>query len=184
MIYMKITSQLSLATLAIVGVLATGCSQQQVNGGGASQVQEAPAPAPEPTPAPTTRRADPNAHTHPANKCTNSITHTHPNGARTHNHRYSCKGNTRRSGGHRGGNKWSHVHPAIPNCTDSITHTHKYQNRNHSHKYGCRGGNRGRTVDVHALQRKLKAKGYYKGPINGVVGPETRSALQRYMQNR
>jgi peptidoglycan hydrolase-like protein with peptidoglycan-binding domain len=38
------------------------------------------------------------------------------------------------------------------------------------------------TVDVRALQQKLKAKGYYKGPIDGVVGPSTRSALQRFMQ--
>jgi peptidoglycan hydrolase-like protein with peptidoglycan-binding domain len=37
-------------------------------------------------------------------------------------------------------------------------------------------------VDVYALQRKLKAKGYYKGPIDGVVGPGTRDALQRFMQ--
>jgi len=37
-------------------------------------------------------------------------------------------------------------------------------------------------VDVFALQRKLKAKGYYKGPIDGVVGAGTRSALKRFMQ--
>ncbi len=37
-------------------------------------------------------------------------------------------------------------------------------------------------VDVYALQRKLKAKGYYKGPIDGVVGPGTRDALQRFMK--
>ena len=37
-------------------------------------------------------------------------------------------------------------------------------------------------VDVYALQRKLKAKGYYKGPIDGIVGPGTRSALQRFMK--
>jgi peptidoglycan hydrolase-like protein with peptidoglycan-binding domain len=39
-------------------------------------------------------------------------------------------------------------------------------------------------VDVYALQRKLKAKGYYRGPIDGIVGSGTRGALQRFMQNR
>ncbi len=38
-------------------------------------------------------------------------------------------------------------------------------------------------VDVYALQRKLKAKGYYKGAIDGVVGNQTRDALKRF-QNR
>jgi peptidoglycan hydrolase-like protein with peptidoglycan-binding domain len=41
-----------------------------------------------------------------------------------------------------------------------------------------------KPVDVYALQRKLKAKGYYKGPIDGIVGSGTRGALQRFMQNR
>ncbi len=36
---------------------------------------------------------DVNLHKHPSNKCTNSVTHTHPNGARAHQHRYSCKKN-------------------------------------------------------------------------------------------
>lgn len=40
------------------------------------------------------------------------------------------------------------------------------------------------TVDVFALQRKLKEMGYYLGPIDGVVGPSTRSALQKFMQDR
>ena len=92
-------------------------------------------------------------------------------------------------------NRWTHTHPAIPHCTKSIRHTHKYSNRNHHHKYGCTQGKRRYApvkrhyaprpaqpkVDVYALQRKLKAKGYYKGPIDGVVGPGTRSALKRFM---
>lgn len=166
---MNTTSTLSIATLVFAGLLATGCSQQQVDGGtsqvagstqqvaGTSQtatqtasqqqaeapVEAAPAPveaAPAPAPAPApVRAADP----------------------------------------------WLHTHPAVPNCTNSVTHSHKYTNRNHTHKYGCKGRTaRKGSVDVYSLQRKLKAKGYYKGPINGVVTPETRSALQRYMQNR
>lgn len=214
---MKITSTLSIATLAIAGLFATGCSQQQVDGGGSQvagssqqvagssqeatgssqqvagssqssqQVQTAPeteaattAPAPAPAPVVT----DANSHTHPAiPNCTDSITHTHPNGSIKHTHNYGCKGrasgNTQASG-----NRWTHTHPAIPNCTKSIRHTHKYSNRNHTHNYGCKGKGKGSQVNIHALQRKLKAKGYYRGPINGVVTPETRSALQKYMQNR
>ena len=208
---MNTTSTLSIATLVLAGLFTTGCSQQQVDGdnsGGSqvagssqqvagpsqtssqqvagssqtSQQQAAPAEetaAPEPAAEP---KADPNSHTHPAvPNCTNSVTHTHPNGNRPHTHRYSCKGMTKHHGG---GNRWTHRHPAIPHCTDSITHTHKYKNRNHHHKYSCKGAARRSGVNVHALQRKLKAKGYYRGPINGVVTPETRSALQRYMQNR
>ncbi|MEZ5449737.1 MAG: hypothetical protein R3E89_12420 [Thiolinea sp.] len=35
---------------------------------------------------------NPDTHTHPAIPgCTNSTTHTHPNGARPHTHRYSCR---------------------------------------------------------------------------------------------
>ena len=82
-------------------------------------------------------------------------------------------------------NRWTHSHPAQPRCTNSVTHTHKYNNARHVHTYSCsRPAPRAAqpTVDVEALQAKLKAKGYYKGPIDGVVGPATRSALQRFMQ--
>ena len=34
------------------------------------------------------------AHTHPANECTRSIQHTHPNGNKPHNHHYSCQPST------------------------------------------------------------------------------------------
>jgi len=83
------------------------------------------------------------------------------------------------------------MHPAVPGCTKSVRHTHKYKARNHHHAYSCRGAKRSHyrkavkpPVDVYALQRKLKAKGYYKGPIDGIVGAGTRGALQRFMQNR
>ncbi|MBE8232940.1 MAG: peptidoglycan-binding protein [Endozoicomonadaceae bacterium] len=189
---MNITSKLSIASFALVGLFATGCSQQQVNGGGSGgsqvagsgqQVQNAPVEAaPAPAPEPVAAVSNPNSHSHPAIPgCTNSITHTHPNGASSHNHKYGCKGRGQ------AGNRYTHSHPAVPQCTKSIKHTHKYNNRNHTHKYSCKGGagaNAGNNVNVHALQRKLKAKGFYRGPINGVVTPDTRSALQRYMQNR
>lgn len=142
-------------------------------------------------------------HTHPAiPRCTDSIRHSHKYNARKHTHKYSCKKNWTRPATPKKkyyaprptGNKWTHTHPAIPGCTDSVRHTHKYNARNHSHHYSCKGAKRQvrytpkqvakPPVDVHALQRKLKAKGYYKGPIDGIVGTGTRSALQRFMQNR
>ncbi len=121
---MKTTSTFSVAALVLAGLFTTGCSQQQI-----SQEQHEPAVAESKAPA-----ADPNSHTHPAQtNCTNSVTHTHPNGANSHSHRYSCHGMKKAQT-----NKWSHRHPAIPHCTDSVNHTHKYSNRNHHHKYTCR----------------------------------------------
>jgi Putative peptidoglycan binding domain/Glycine zipper 2TM domain len=38
--------------------------------------------------------------------------------------------------------------------------------------------------DVTAAQRYLIALGYYNGPIDGVAGPGTRSAVQRFQANR
>lgn len=119
-------------------------------------------------------------HTHPAVPgCTKSVRHAHKYKNARHSHHYSCKGKRK----HVGGNRWTHTHPAIAGCTKSIRHTHKYNAARHSHHYGCKGGARssGGKVDVYALQRKLKAKGYYKGPIDGVVGSGTRSALKRFM---
>ncbi|MCK5727163.1 MAG: peptidoglycan-binding protein [Thiotrichaceae bacterium] len=156
-------------------------------------------------------KRNPNKHRHPAvPRCTKSVDHVHKSGAKHHNHKYSCKGATRpavkRPAYRRPvqkrptANRWTHRHPAIPRCTKSVTHTHKFGTRNHTHKYSCRKGapapvhrttrparpatRPGNRVNVHALQRKLKAKGYYRGPINGVVTPDTRSALQRYMKTK
>ena len=184
---MKMKHQLSIATLVMAGVFATGCSQQtaggsQVAGGSQSQIEggsqvaggsqqassqqqvEAPAPvvaAPAPTPRPAP-----------------VVTAPAPAPVVVHRPRT---------------NRWTHTHPAIPYCTKSIRHTHKYNQARHTHKYGCKKPSYRRAaaprrvapqqpkVDVYALQRKLKAKGYYKGPIDGVVGPGTRSALKRFM---
>ena len=167
---------------------AAGGSQQS---GSQQQVEEAPvvAPVAKVTPRPVApapvkvapRRPAGNCHGHAANARTKSMRHCHPNP--TASHRY---GGQRRAAG---GNRWGHTHPAIPNCTKSISHTHKYQNARHSHKYSCQGMRPAprraaaakQPVDVYALQRKLKAKGYYKGPIDGIVGSGTRSALKRFM---
>ena len=117
-------------------------------------------------------------HTHPANRCTKSIRHNHPNGTRSHSHKYSCNNKRRPTG-----NRWTHGHPAN-RCTKSIRHTHKFNSARHNHSYSCQQKTRKQGINVHALQRKLKAKGYYKGPINGVINTQTRSALQRYQQKR
>jgi hypothetical protein len=166
---MKISNQLSIATLVLAGVFATGCSQQQVSGGsqsyggsqqqveGGSQVagggsqqmgsqQQVEAPAPV--------VVEEVVVVEPVTPAPAPV------------------------------DRWAHTHPAVPNCTNSVTHSHKYSNARHTHHYGCNrpAMKKQPTVDVRALQQKLKAKGYYKGPIDGVVGPSTRSALQRFMQ--
>ncbi|MCK5810404.1 MAG: peptidoglycan-binding protein [Cocleimonas sp.] len=132
------------------------------------------------------------AHGHAANRCTKSIKHVHKFKNSRHSHRYSC------SGAKRVRPQSGHTHRAIPGCTDSYRHNHRMNNKNHSHRYSCRKQGQVRQVpqvhvpnmkpktpvNVYALQRKLKAKGYYKGPIDGIVGSGTRGALQRFMQNR
>ena len=172
---MKIKHQLSIATLIMAGVFATGCSQQmaggsqaqaeggsqmsggsQVSGGsqqqveGGSQVggsqQQVEAAAPVVVePAPE--------YVAPA-----------PAPAPV--------------------DRWAHNHPEAPDCAKTRSHSHKYSDANHRHNYSCQGmaAPQQPQVDVYALQRKLKAKGYYKGPIDGVVGPGTRDALQRFMK--
>jgi hypothetical protein len=37
-----------------------------------------------------------------------------------------------------------------------------------------------RTASLHQVQRRLQAAGFYTGPIDGVPGPETRTALRQY----
>ena len=185
---MKIKHQLSIATLVMVGVFATGCTQQsaggsqvdggsQVAGGGSQQVAgggqvsgsqqqvEAAAPvvaAPKAAPAPRAMpKAAPRRHT------------------------------PMRRAPVRRANPWLHGHPEAPKCAKTRKHVHKYPKTGarHHHRYACQQQQRRvmraapkQNVDVHALQRKLKLKGYYKGPIDGVVGPGTRSALKQFMQ--
>jgi len=88
-------------------------------------------------------KTDPNAHTHPANQCTKSITHSHrlPRGSKKHTHHYSCKGKATKSAN-------THSHPANK-CTKSTTHTHAGGNRAHTHKYVCQSGGRGNYGNAH-----------------------------------
>ena len=181
----------TLSLSAALVLLLAGCSsQQQVSDEGASQVagsSQAQQVAEDTCPSCNTPKVEPvvttrpaavaSGHAHPANKCTKSVRHNHPNGKRSHSHKYSCGGAVR-------GNRWTHGHPANK-CTKSVKHTHKSKGR-HNHKYSCQGKSKGggRSINVQALQRKLKAKGYYRGPINGVINSGTRSALKRYQQKR
>lgn len=83
---MKIKSQLTLATLIVAGMFATGC--QQMSQQTAQQATPAQEPAQAAAPAATG-----NSHTHPAIPgCTNSITHSHPSNNPNHTHTYGCKG--------------------------------------------------------------------------------------------
>jgi PBP1b-binding outer membrane lipoprotein LpoB len=123
---MNMKHQISITSLVFASVLATGCSQQQVQEAPAEPVA-AVAAVVAPVAAPV---ANPDCHTHPRNAMTNSVKHCHKN-PKGHHHYGAAK-------------------PA---------------------------------VDVSALQRKLKAKGYYKGAIDGVINDGTRDALKKY-QNR
>ena len=177
---MKIKHQLSIATLLMAGVFVTGCSQQIAGGSqsqveGASQVsgsqQQVEAAAPVVVAEPVAPKAPQPVRPTPQPK---PIYKAPPV--------------------HKPVNRWAHTHPAVPRCTKSVRHTHKYNQARHSHKYSCQGQRPAprmmkkdvmkpkEQVDVRALQLKLRAKGYYKGPIDGIVGPGTRSALQRFMK--
>ncbi len=109
-----------------------------------SQIARTRQPAPMPTPMPIQNNA--NRHTHPANRCTRSVTHSHPNGANPHKHHYSCDSNTRQQRPVRKNNQTAyprqstdpnaHTHPRNE-CTNSITHTHPNGARAHQHRYSC-----------------------------------------------
>lgn len=182
---MKIKHQLSIATLLMAGVLATGCSQQsaggsqeagsqQVSGGdqvsGSQQVdggsQQVDGGSQQSSSQQQVEAAEPIVEDPAEPTARPAVPPPRVTPKRA--------------------NPWAHTHPAVPRCTKSVRHTHKYNNAQHSHRYSCGGMRpataRPATVDVFALQRKLKAKGYYKGPIDGIVGPGTRSALQRFMK--
>lgn len=164
---MKIKHQLSIATLIMAGVFVTGCSQQgasqaQIEGGsqsqneGGSQVSGSQQQVEAAPVVAAPIAAEPAPYVAPAPAPAKAPV-----------------------------NRWFHYHPEAPACAKTKSHSHKYTNRNHRHHYSCnKMAEKAQPpqVDVYALQRKLKAKGYYKGPIDGVVGPGTRSALQRFMK--
>lgn len=86
---MKIKSQLTLATLIVAGMFATGCQQMSQQ----TAQQAAPAQEPAQTAAPA---GDKWTHTHPPIPgCTDSVTHSHPFTNPNHTHTYGCKGGNR-----------------------------------------------------------------------------------------
>ncbi len=180
---MKIKHQLSIATLVMAGVFVTGCSQQsaggsQVAGGSQSQIEggsQVAGASQQQVEAPVVMAAKPEPVAQaPAPRAMPKPVRRQP---------------TRRVV--RRTNPWLHYHPEAPKCAKTRKHVHKYKKTGarHHHRYACvkpRMARRVATqakpqVDVRALQMKLKAKGYYKGPIDGVVGSGTRSALKRFM---
>ena len=40
------------------------------------------------------------------------------------------------------------------------------------------------TIDIRTAQRELKGRGYYSGPVDGVIGAATESALRAYQRDR
>lgn len=81
--------------------------------------------------------ADPNAHTHPSNRCTRSVTHTHPNGAGPHQHHYSCDPKRQQAKQPvQQADPNAHTHPRNE-CTNSVTHTHPNGAGAHQHRYSC-----------------------------------------------
>lgn len=110
--------------------------------------------------------ADSNSHTHPANRCTRSVTHTHPNGKRSHTHRYSCM----RNGQHRQATPRvdpnTHTHPANK-CTRSITHTHPNGKRKHTHNYSCQGNAKINTGNAHRHPANQCTRSIFHSHPNG-----------------
>ncbi len=80
------------------------------------------------------------SHTHPANACTRSITHTHAGAKPGHKHRYSCQGKGRQQrvvrrttyyGSY--GSNLQHTH-GKSQCVSAISHSHKGGDRIHRHQ--------------------------------------------------
>ncbi|WP_022950334.1 peptidoglycan-binding domain-containing protein [Leucothrix mucor] len=217
---MKIKHQLSIATLVMAGVFATGCSQQSVMGEGASQV----AGGQQVSGGQQVAGGEQMAGGQQVAGGQQAAGGQQVAGGQ------QAAGGQQVAGGQQGMdsqipatvpvaevpmaqpkppvvapkpmpkpvNKWCHSH-AANSMTKSVSHCHKYNQRNHSHSYGQKKvaptrpyvapkvptmAPKAPPVDVFALQTKLKAKGYYRGPIDGVVGSGTRAALQQFMQNQ
>ncbi len=131
---MKIKTSLSLGAVLLTGLFLSACSQE---GSGYITGQKAQG---EPVVEAKTMVKGV-AHTHPANECTNSISHTHPNGGSVHKHRYSCKPKMSRAAN-------EHKHPANK-CTRSVSHAHPNGKSNHAHRYSCQGNARADSGNGH-----------------------------------
>lgn len=137
---MKIKTSLSLGAVLLTSLFMSACSQQG-SGNVAGQQSENESVST------GTTMAKGVEHTHPANECTNSISHTHPNGGGVHKHRYSCKPKMARTAD-------EHTHPANK-CTRSISHAHPNGKRTHAHRYSCQGT--AKNVGMNANQHRHPA---------------------------
>jgi hypothetical protein len=161
------TQQLSIASLLLTGIFVSGCSQQQVQ----EPIEPTPQPTPvimvdppKPTPAPVVQQPAPVKQVPTPvvrPKSVNPNCHSHPANAMSKSVKH-CHKNPQ--GKHHYGNRMTNKTPVAPMKKMPVAPAKP-------------------RIDVQALQRKLKSKGYYKGPIDGVVGDGTRDALQRF-QNR
>lgn len=124
---MKMKTQLSLASIIVAGLLASGCSQMS-----AQQVAQA-APVAAAAPAPVVKTiVDCSKCAKPAPR---AVSKPKAVGKKK---RAGVKKRVKRAGGGR----FAHSHPAIPGCTNSITHSHPFTNAGHKHAYGCKGKRR------------------------------------------
>ncbi len=168
----------SMTSLVLAGLFTAGCSQQQIQERSEPMPEPPPVVQPEPTPAPVVvrpapvvvrpapvikpapvvrpvprRHVNPDCHYHPANSMSKALKHCHKNP----------------KGQHRYGNRVVRKAAPIRRAPAPVVRKAPVVQKP--------------RIDVRALQRKLKSKGYYKGAIDGVVGDGTRDALRRF-QNR
>ncbi|MBU0654503.1 MAG: hypothetical protein KJ914_05140 [Gammaproteobacteria bacterium] len=91
---MKIKSQLTLATLIVAAMFATGCQQMQQTAGASQQTtggsQQTAEAATTETPDQAATGGDANSHTHADAPACASKTHSHPGATPGHTHVYGC----------------------------------------------------------------------------------------------
>jgi Putative peptidoglycan binding domain len=68
--------------------------------------------------------------------------------------------------------------PAYPGYYSGGGYGYGYGNQSDGYGY------RSNVSQVVQLQRRLKAAGYYRGALDGIMGPRTRSALRAYQRDR
>lgn len=112
-----------------------------------------------------------NTHSHPANRCTRSVSHTHPNGANQHSHRYSCQGQAQPAARPQvqvraaavkqtavpvNNSATSHTHPRNQ-FTNAVTHSHPSGAVQHNHNYG--GQRATNTAPQQQVRQQVAATG-------------------------
>lgn len=131
---------ITISSFLLSSVFITACSQ---NSDGTMAEQAAPSGQ-----VAGTSKVTGVGHSHPANKCTNSIQHTHPNGGGVHKHRYVCKPQMSSADAHK--------HPANK-CTKSVSHAHPNGKGTHKHRYVCKATKKMSNAHVHAANAKTRS---------------------------